>query len=177
MVPLTDNARIADIGGRSGCYYFNSERAHLCLTADATAPVNQVYAITLSAGLAASYYFQFRGMISTTTAHNAAVGVMQTTLAAMTSFCNAKGRAPTFVCSATAAAGTSFAISVTCDDPEQVLGNDLITVVTMEAKTSASSLTTIGEPGFTSGTYDLVTIGMKQSVLHMLDGNLVTEDA
>jgi hypothetical protein len=95
----------------------------------------------------------------------------------MKPFRNAKGRAPTFVCSATAAAGTSFTISVTCDDPEQVLGNDLITVVTQEAKTSASSLTTIGQAGFTSGTFDLVTIGMKQSVLHLLDGNLVTEDA
>ena len=57
-------------------------------------------------------------MASTTSAHNAAVGVMQTTLAAMKPFRNAKGRDPTFVCSATAAAGTSFAISVTCQDPD-----------------------------------------------------------
>jgi hypothetical protein len=102
---------------------------------------------------------------------------MQTTLAAMAPFRNAKGRAASFVVSATAAAGTSFTISVTCDDPEQVLANDLISVVTMEAKTSASSLTIIGIPGFTTGSYDLVTIGMKQSLLHLLDGNLVTEDA
>ena len=95
----------------------------------------------------------------------------------MKPFRNAKVSASTIACSATVAAGTSFTISVTCDDPEQVLGNDLITVVTQEAKTSASSLTTNGQPGFTSGTYDLVTIGMKQSVLHLLDGNLVTEDA
>jgi hypothetical protein len=116
-------------------------------------------------------------MVSTTLAHNAAVGVMQTTLAAMAPFRNAKGRAANFVVSATAAAGTSFTISVTCDDCEQVLGNDLITVVTMEAKTSASSLTTIGQPGFTTGTYDLVTIGMRPSVLHLLAGDLVTENA
>ena len=95
----------------------------------------------------------------------------------MKPFGNANGRAHSFSCSATAAAGTSFTISVTCDDPEQVLGNDLITVVTQEAKTSASSLTTVGKPGFTTGTFDLVTIGMQQSVLHLLDGNLVTEDA
>ena len=37
MTPLTDNARMADVGGRSGCYYFSSERAHLCLTPDAAA--------------------------------------------------------------------------------------------------------------------------------------------
>ena len=120
------------------------------MSPDPAAPVNQAYTITLSAGLAASYYFQFRGMVSTTLAHNAAVGVMQTTLAAMKPFRNAKGRAPTFVCSATAAAGTSFIISVTCDDCEQVLGNDLISVMTMEAKTSATSLTTIGQSGFTT---------------------------
>ena len=116
-------------------------------------------------------------MTSTTLAHNAAVGVMQTTLAAMAPFRNAKGRAPIFACSATAAAGTSFTISITCDDPEQVLGNDLITVATQEAKTSASSLTTIGQAGFTTGTFDLVSIGLKQSALHLLDVNLVTENA
>ena len=81
------------------------------------------------------------------------------------------------MCSATAAAGTTFSISVTCDDPEQVLGNNLITIVTQEAKTSSTALQVIGRPGFTTGTYDLITIGMKQSVLHLLDGNLVTEDA
>jgi hypothetical protein len=177
MISLTDNARIADIGGKPGCYYFNSERAHLCLTLDAAAPVNQVYSISLSAGLAASYRFQFRGFTSTTLAHDAAVGVMQTALASMQPFCNAKGRAATFVCSATAAAGTLFTISVTCDDPEQVLGNNLITVVTQEAKTSSTALFVIGRSGFTSATYDLVTIGMKQSVLHLFNGNSVTENA
>jgi hypothetical protein len=50
-------------------------------------------------------------------------------------------------------------------------------VVTQEAKTSACSLTTIGQAGFTPATFDLITIGLKQSVLHLLDGNLVTEDA
>ena len=90
MVPLTDNARIADIGGRLGCYYFSSERTHLCLTPDAAAPANQVYLITLSAGLAASYRFHFRGHTSRTIAHNAAVDVMQSMLAEMAPFQNAK---------------------------------------------------------------------------------------
>ena len=99
---------------------------------------------------------------------------MQNTLAAMSPFRNAKERSPSFVVSATAAAGTSFTISVTCQDPEQVLGNDLISVVTQEAKTSSSSLTVIGAAGFTTTTYDLITIGMRSSVLHLLDGNLVT---
>ena len=70
-----------------------------------------------------------------------------------------------------------ISISVGCDDPEQVLGNDLITVVTQEAKTSSTALAVIGKPGFTSGTFDVVTIGLKQSVLHLLNENLVTEDA
>ena len=95
----------------------------------------------------------------------------------MSPFRNAKGRSPSFVVSATAAAGTSFTISVTCQDPEQVLGNDLISVVTMEAKPSSISLTVIGAASFTTATYDRVTFGLKQSVLHLLDGNLVTEDA
>ena len=102
---------------------------------------------------------------------------MQTTLTAMAPFRNAKGRAPTFVCSVTAAAGTRFTISVTCDDPEQVLGNDLITVATQEAETSLTALAEIGRPGFTSGTFDVVTVGKKQSVLNLLDGNLVSENA
>ena len=70
-----------------------------------------------------------------------------------------------------------FPISVTSDYPEQVLGNNSITIVTQEAKTSSTALQVIGRPGFTSGTFDLVTIGMKQSVRHLLDGNLVTKDA
>ena len=98
-------------------------------------------------------------------------------LAEMAPFRNAKGRAATFVCSATASAGTTFSISVICDDPEQVLANNLITVNTQEAKTSSTAIAVIGRPGFTTGTYDLVTIGMKQSVLQLFDGNLVTEDA
>ena len=102
---------------------------------------------------------------------------MQSTLAEMAPFRNAKGRAPTFVCSTTASSGTTFPISIPCGDPEQVLGNNLITVITQEAKTSSTALSVIGRPGFTTGTYDLITIDMKQSVLHLLDSNLVTEDA
>ena len=102
---------------------------------------------------------------------------MASMLAEMTPFRNARGRAATFVCSAIASAGTAFSISVTCDDPEQVLGDNLITVVTQEAKTSSTALAVIGRPGLTSATYDLVTIGMKRSILHLFDGNLVTENA
>ena len=102
---------------------------------------------------------------------------MQTTLAAIEPFWNAKSRAPSFVCSATTTTGTSFAITVTCDDPEQVLGNDRIPVVTQEAKTSSTVLWVIGQAGFTNNTYDLVPIRMKSNILHLLDGNLVTEDA
>lgn len=154
-----------------------SERANLCLTLNATAPVDQDYTVTLSASLASSYRFQFRGMTSRTIAHNTAVGVMQTTLDAMLPFRNANGSAPAFVCSATAAAEISFKITVTCDGPEQVLWNNLITGVTQEAKTSSNALTTIGQAGFTTGTFELVILGLKQSVLHVLDGNLVTENA
>ena len=53
MIALIDHARVADIGGHCECYYFNSEWAHLCITPDAAALVNQVYTIALSAGQAA----------------------------------------------------------------------------------------------------------------------------
>ena len=47
---------------------------------------------------------------------------------------------------------------------------------TQEAKTSSTALQVIDRPGFNSGTYDLVTVGMQQSMLHSLAGNLVTKD-
>ena len=90
-----------------------------------------MYHITLSVGLAASYRFNFRGHTSRTIAHNAPVDLMQTTLAEMAPFRDVKGRAATFVRSATAAAGTTFSISISCDGD---VGSNLITIVTQEAK-------------------------------------------
>jgi hypothetical protein len=90
-------------------------------------------------------------------------------------FAQAPQLRPVVTCSATAA-GTSFTIALAHSDPDQLLGGRTIEVVTQEAETSSSAITTVGRSGFTSGTFDIRVFGLYERSSYLFKNNLVTAE-
>lgn len=177
LVPFCDSCRLADHGQRSGSMQFAGQRAFLAITPDAEG-VSESHLITLEGDLDDDFYFVFRGERSVDLPPDATSDDIGAAIRRMRGWQQCCSTPIEFRVNKTSNRNGVVTIQITFESSEAThLNGDLLELVDGGQAVGTTTRAAVGRAGFESGAYDVEVIGLRQSALSALAGNLQTRSA